>query len=74
MQDDFQKKVLETLAKNLKAVDLSEEQPVVEPVAEPVAEPVVEPVVERVMGPVGQYYKAIADEPVKVKRGRPKQS
>ena len=43
-------------------------------VAEPVAEPVVEPVVERVMGPVGQYYKAIADEPVKVKRGRPKQS
>jgi hypothetical protein len=43
MQDDFQKKVLETLAKNLKAVDLSEEQPVVEPVVEPVAEPVSQP-------------------------------
>ena len=28
MQDDFQKKVLETLKKNLKAVDLSEELPV----------------------------------------------
>ena len=34
MQDDFQKKVLETLAKNLKAVDLSEEQPVAQPVAQ----------------------------------------
>jgi hypothetical protein len=28
MQDDFQKKVLETLKKNFKAVDLSEEPPV----------------------------------------------
>ena len=34
MQDDFQKKVLETLKKNLKAVDLSEETPV-EPTVEP---------------------------------------
>ena len=38
MQDDFQKKVLETLKKNLKAVDLSDEQPEVQSV-EPVEEP-----------------------------------
>ena len=30
MQDDFQKKVLETLKKNLRAVDLSDEQPEVQ--------------------------------------------
>ncbi len=35
MQDEFQKKVLETLAKNLKAVDLSEE-PTVEKAVQPV--------------------------------------
>ena len=39
MQDDFQKKVLETLKKNLKAVDLSEEQPEVQSVDLPVEEP-----------------------------------
>ena len=35
MQDDFQKKVLETLKKNLKAVDLSDEQPEVQPEVQP---------------------------------------
>jgi hypothetical protein len=39
MQDDFQKKVLETLKKNLKAVDLSEEPPVEEPAEMAVSEP-----------------------------------
>lgn len=39
MQDDFQKKVLETLKKNLKAVDLSEEPPVEEPEGMAVSEP-----------------------------------
>jgi hypothetical protein len=43
MQDDFQKKVLETLKKNLKAVDLSDEQPEVQPTVAPVVAPVEDP-------------------------------
>jgi hypothetical protein len=44
MQDEFQKKVLDTLKKNLKAVDLSDEQPEVQPVVTPEAQPEVQPV------------------------------
>ena len=43
MQDDFQKKVLDTLKKNFKAVDLSDEQPEVQPEVQPVVQSVVEP-------------------------------
>ena len=43
IQDDFQKKVLDVLKKNLKAVDLSETQPEVQPEAQPETQPVVEP-------------------------------
>jgi hypothetical protein len=39
MQDEFQKKVLDTLKKNLKAVDLSDEQPEVQPVVTPEVQP-----------------------------------
>ncbi len=40
VQDDFQKKVLETLKKNLKAVDLSEQPVEDQPVAQSMSEPV----------------------------------
>jgi hypothetical protein len=42
-QDDFQKKVLDVLKKNLKAVDLSDEQPEVQPEVQPEAKSVIEP-------------------------------
>jgi hypothetical protein len=42
IQDDFQKKVLDTLKKNLKAVDLSDEQPEVQPEVQTEVQPEVQ--------------------------------
>ena len=50
-QDDFQKKVLDTLKKNLKAVDLSDEQPKVQPEVQPKVQPEVQPEVQPVIEP-----------------------